>query len=75
MQAFAIAAYGMTAAANRLNASAERVATRDVRDANADTDLAKEAVEQIAAQSDLEANAAVIKAANQMAGSLLDMKV
>jgi flagellar hook protein FlgE len=73
MQAFAIAAYGMTAAANRLGNSAQRVATQDVRDA--DTDLAKEAVEQISAEADFEANAAVIKAADRMSGSLLDMKV
>jgi flagellar hook protein FlgE len=73
MQAFAIAAYGMTAAANRLSASAERVATRDIGDS--DTDLAKEAVEQISAENDFSANAAVLKAANKMSGALLDMKV
>lgn len=73
MQALAIAASGMTAAANRLTASAQRVAAQDVRDTS--TDLAKEAVEQISAQTDFKANAAVIKAADRMSGSLLDMKV
>ena len=73
MQAFAIAAYGMTAAANRLNASAQRVVTWDAREP--DTDLAKEAVEQISAETDFKANASVLKTADKMSGALLDMKV
>ena len=73
MQAFGIAAYGLTAAANRLGASAQRTATWNA--AATDTDLAKEAVEQISAEADFEANAAVIKTANAMSGALLDMKV
>jgi flagellar basal body rod protein FlgC len=73
MQALAIAAAGMSAAANRLGASAERVATWDARET--DTDLAKEAVEQISAKNDFKANAAVIKTADEMIGALLDLKV
>jgi hypothetical protein len=68
MQALAIAAAGMSAAANRLGASAERVATWDARET--DTDLAKEAVEQISAKNDFKANAAVIKTADEMIGAL-----
>jgi len=74
MQAFAIAAYSMTAAANRLGASAQRVATADASQAT-DTDLTKEAVEQISAENDFMANAAVLKTADQMSGALLDLKV
>lgn len=73
MQALAIAAAGMSAAANRLNASADRVATWEARDT--DTDLAKEAVEQISAKTDYKANVMVAKTADQMTGALLDMKV
>jgi flagellar basal body rod protein FlgC len=73
MQALAIAAAGLSAAANRMSASAERVATWDARDS--DTDLAKEAVEQISAKTDYKANAAVIRTADQMTGALLDLKV
>jgi hypothetical protein len=73
MQALAIAAAGMSAAANRLGASAERVATWEARDT--DADLAKEAVEQISAKNDFKANAAVIKTADEMIGALLDLKV
>jgi flagellar basal body rod protein FlgC len=73
MQALAIAAAGMSAAANRLGASAERVATWEARET--DTDLAREAVEQISAKNDFKANAAVIKTADEMIGALLDLKV
>lgn len=73
MQALAIAAAGMTVAANRLNASAERTAAWEARET--DTDLAKEAVEQVSARVEYKANAQVIKTANDMAGTLLDMKV
>lgn len=73
MQALAIAAAGMTAAANRLTASAERTATWSARDS--DTDLAKEAVEQVSAKTDFKANVAVLKTADEMIGALLDLKV
>ncbi|ALL14342.1 flagellar basal body rod C-terminal domain-containing protein [Caulobacter henricii] len=73
MQATAIAAAGMTAAAHRLTASAERTATWSARDS--DTDLVKEAVEQISAKADFKANVAVFKTADAMTGALLDLKI
>ena len=73
MQALAIAGAGMIAAANRLDASAERVATWNARDT--DTDLAKETVEQISAKTAMQANAAVVKVADKMTGALIDLKV
>ena len=74
MQALAIAAAGMTAAANRLNASAERTARSDLSQSS-DVDLVRETVEQVSARTDFKANAAVIKTASAMTGALLDMKV
>jgi flagellar hook protein FlgE len=78
MEALAIAAAGMTVAANRLNASAQRVASSDahaekVEDLK-DVDYVKERVEQISAQYDFKANAKVIQTADQMAGALLNIK-
>lgn len=67
MSAFAIAASGITDAAARFAASAERTA----RDPLAD--LAGESVERIEAETALKANVAVLKTADQMYGSLLDM--
>ena len=73
MQALSIAAAGMTAAAHRLTASAERTATWNAR--ASDTDLVKEAVEQVSAKTDFQANIAVLKTADKMTGALLDLKV
>jgi flagellar basal body rod protein FlgC len=73
VQALAIAAAGMTAAANRLTASAERTATWNAR--GGDADLVKEAVEQVSAKTDFLANIAVLKTADAMTGALLDLKV
>ncbi len=81
MQALSIAAAGMSAAANRLNASAQRTAAADAQvDAQAtkkqdDVDYVKERTEQIGAAQDFKANALVAKTADQMTGALLDMKV
>jgi len=79
MQALAIAAAGMNAAANRLNASAQRVASADAHAEKVeelkDVDYAKERTEQISAETDFKANAAVIKTADKMTGALLDLKV
>lgn len=78
MQALAIAAAGMTAAADRLTASAKRVASADVRAEKVeelkDVDYAKERVEQISAQYDFKANAKVVQTADQMTGALLNIK-
>ncbi|CAN5235980.1 hypothetical protein BH11PSE2_BH11PSE2_18070 [soil metagenome] len=69
MQAFDIARAGMTAAVQRLDASAARTASK-----GADADLANEAVEQIGAKDSFKANLAVMKTADDMLGQLLDMK-
>jgi flagellar hook protein FlgE len=76
VQALNTAAAGMFAAADRLSASAQRVAASGVEDTKAaeKTDLAKEAVEQISAKTDFKANAAVAKTADEMMGALLDIK-
>lgn len=78
MQALSIAASGMLAAADRLSASAQRVAAGDQQaEKNAETgvDYVKERVEQIGASTDFKANAAVARTADKMTGALLDMKV
>jgi flagellar hook protein FlgE len=67
MQAFAIAAAGVAHATERFAASAARTA----RDPLAD--LAGEAVERIGAETALKANVAVLKTADEMAGTLLDI--
>lgn len=77
MQVLDTAAAGMFAAAGRFNASAQRTVAWSVDQGQTDQkiDLAHEAVEQISAKTDFEANAAVIKTADEMTGALLDMKV
>ncbi|MDB5456992.1 MAG: protein of unknown function domain protein [Caulobacter sp.] len=79
MSAIATAAYGMIAAANRFDSSAQRTATFGAADetgeAAPEVDPAAETVDQITASTDFAANAAVLRTANAMAGSLLDIKV
>jgi flagellar hook protein FlgE len=76
MQAISIAAAGMMAAADRLSASAQRVAAGDAQ-AEAQSvggaDYVKERTEQISAGTDFKANAAVVRTADRMTGALLDM--
>ncbi|RZJ28135.1 MAG: flagellar hook protein FlgE [Brevundimonas sp.] len=67
MSAFAIAASGLADASARFAASAERTA----RDPLAD--LAGETVERIGAEVAFKANVSVLKTADAMYGSLLDM--
>lgn len=67
MQAFAIAAAGIAGASDRFAASAARTA----RDPFAD--LAGETVERMTAEAALKANVAVLKTADDMYGSLLDI--
>ena len=67
MQAHAIAAAGIASAADRFEASARRTAADPL------ADLAGETVERIGAQVALEANAAVLRTADRMAGTLLDI--
>lgn len=79
MQALAIAAAGMNAAADRLSASAQRMATADAHAEKVeqlkDVDYVKERTEQIGAEHDFKANAKVIQVADQMSGALLNIKV
>lgn len=67
MQAHAIAAAGIASASARFEASARRTA------ADPHADLAGEIVERIGAKVALQANVAVLKTADEMAGSLLDI--
>lgn len=67
MQAIAIAAAGIAGATDRFAASAARTA----RDPFAD--LAGETVERMTSETAFKANVAVLKSADQMYGSLLDI--
>ena len=67
MQAFAIAAGGIAAAADRFEASARRTAADPL------ADLAGETVERITAETGLKANVAVLRTADAMTGALLDI--
>ncbi len=67
MQAFAIAASGIAGASERFAASAARTA----RDPFAD--FAGETVERMTAEAAFKANVAVLKTADRMYGSLLDI--
>lgn len=67
MSAFAIAASGIADATARFAASAERTARDPLEN------LAGESVERIEAETALKANVAVLKTADEMYGSLLDM--
>lgn len=74
MDVYTVAAAGMQNAFKRLDSSAQRVVRWSSPDGE-DVDLAAEAVEQIKAETELAANAAVVKTADKMMGSLLDIKV
>jgi flagellar hook protein FlgE len=67
MQALSIAAAGMAAAADRFDASARRTAADPL------VDLGGEIVERITARTGFQANAAVVRTADDMIGTLLDM--
>ncbi len=67
MDAMAIGVAGMTAASRQFDASAVRTVDGG--------DPATEAVSQISAKTDFEASAKVVQTADQMMGSLLNMKV
>lgn len=67
MQALPIAASGLLDAANRFDASARRTAAAPL------DNLEKETVARVQAEQDFKANAAVIKTADEMTGTLLDM--
>ncbi|WP_306002216.1 flagellar basal body rod C-terminal domain-containing protein [Brevundimonas sp. C43] len=67
MQALSIAAAGLTTAQNRFDSSAHRTATAPL------DNLAEETVERIQAKTAFSANAAVLRTADDMTGTLLDM--
>lgn len=67
MQALPIAAAGLLDAASRFDASARRTAAAPL------DELVRETVERIEAKTAFKANAAVIRAADAMTGTLLDM--
>jgi flagellar hook protein FlgE len=71
MNPLAIAQYGLIAATNRFAESAQKVATMGVEGAN--VDLASEFVNMTLAKTDLSANVAVIRTADEMQGALLDI--
>ncbi|OGN51015.1 MAG: hypothetical protein A2352_04750 [Caulobacterales bacterium RIFOXYB1_FULL_67_16] len=67
MQVMSIAAAGLFGAQHRFEASARRTASAPL------DRLAEETVERIQAKTAFSANAAVIKTADEMSGTLLDM--
>lgn len=67
MQALSIAAAGMTTAQNRFESSARRTAAAPL------DNLAEETVERVQAKTAFSANAAVVRTADDMTGTLLDI--
>jgi len=67
MQGLPIAAAGLNDAAARFDASARRTAAAPL------DDLIRETVERAEAKAAVEANAAVIRTADEMTGTVLDM--
>ncbi|VXB01561.1 flagellar basal body rod C-terminal domain-containing protein [Brevundimonas sp. G8] len=67
MQALSIAAAGMTSAQTRFDNSARRTATAPL------DNLAEETVERLQAKTAFNANAAVVRTADDMTGTLLDI--
>ena len=71
MDPISTARYGLMAATAQLNASASRIATAGVA---GDVDYAREAVTPIEARQSFKADVAVIKVADAMMQSLLDLQ-
>lgn len=71
MDPISIARYGMMAATQQLTASATRIAGAS---ADGNVDYAQEAVTQIQASTSFKADVGVIKVADQMWQSLLDLQ-
>jgi flagellar hook protein FlgE len=71
MDPISTARYGMMAATQQLTASASRIAAGG---AGGDVDYASEAVDQIQAKQSFQANVGVIKVADEMWQSLLDLQ-
>ena len=72
ISAISIAAGGMQRAADRFEASAARVA-RSGTGLGGEIDLATEMVDVMMAETDFKASAKLIRVADEMAGSLLDI--
>ena len=73
MNPIAIAQYGLIAASNRFAESAQKVATMSVE--GMDIDLVREVVDMKLAQAGVSANAAVMRTADQMQGTVLDILI
>jgi flagellar hook protein FlgE len=71
MDPIATARYGMIAAAQRFEQSANRVAGMG---AQSEIDLGQEVVEQISAKTQFQAQIGVVKAADEMWRALLDVQ-
>lgn len=71
MNPIATASYGLFAASRRFQASAQRTASMGAP--GSDVDYASEATEQVSAKQAFSANAAVIRTADKMTKSLLDI--
>jgi flagellar hook protein FlgE len=71
ISSIAIGASGMHRAADRFEASAARVARFGT--GLGDVDLATEMVEVLTAETDFKASAKIVRAADDMLGSLLDI--
>lgn len=71
MNPIATAQYGLFAASRRFEASAQR--TAQMGDSSFEVDYSHEAVEQITAKHEFSANLAVIRTADDMQQSLLDL--
>lgn len=67
MNASSIAAAGITAAVQRFDASAQRTAARPLEN------LPGESIERLQAKTAVQANAAVLRTADEMTGTLLDI--
>jgi hypothetical protein len=67
MQALSIAAAGMMSAQGRFESSARRTAAATL------DHLAEKTVERVQAEAAFSANAAVVRAADEMTGALLDI--
>jgi flagellar basal body rod protein FlgC len=72
MDPIATARYGLTAATQRFEASATRIATMGVE--GQDVDLAHEMVEMISARRQFSANLSVVRFAQDMWEALLDLQ-
>jgi flagellar basal body rod protein FlgC len=69
---YSTAAYGLNTATNQFNITAQKIANYGTGTPDSN-DLAENAVDLITEKTDFKANALVLKSADQMLGSLLDI--